>query len=591
MADHLDEATLLADESQAGPERPANAGLYSSLAAAATGLSACGGSGQSGAGAGGIVSSGGQTSTPAITQAQAARFLLQAQFSASDSDINAVINQGYTAWLSAQFALPGTQTGASWLDSRGYNAMDSNLYFFNSTLGDNMAWNQLIASSDPVRKRLTLALSEMMVVSLEGLANEGWPAYLAAWYWDVLAGNVFGNFRTLLEAVTLNLGMGYYLNTKGNLKENAAGRQPDENYAREVMQLFTIGLYMLNEDGTVQTDASGNKLYTYSQSDITNLAHVFTGYDTDYADENQTTVTVATTGKTYKVYEPSYTGRPMINNATNHSSLAVTFLGTTIPANTDAATALKTALDALFNHQNVGPFFARQMIQHLVTSNPSSAYVKRVADVFANNGAGVRGDLKAVWTAILTDAEALTPGTSATAGKVREPIVRLVQLMRTFNATTATGAWSIGNLSDAATGMGQSPLRSPSVFNFFRPGYVPPNTAIGDAGLTAPEFQIVNEVSVAGYINYLAAVLANGINDVKLDLSALLPLAGDSQGLIDWLNLHLAANQVGTATQAKIKTALDAQTITAASTTAQKTAVVQLAIYLMMSAPEYLIQK
>ena len=196
------------------------------------------------------------------------------------------------------------------------------------------------------------------------------------------------------------------------------------------------------------------------------------------------------------------------------------FLGTNIPANTPGPEALRIALDRLFNHANVGPFFARQMIQRLVTSNPSPAYVGRVAAAFANNGSGVRGDLRAVWTAILTDDEARTrPGGSDTmSGKLREPVVRFVQWARTVGVSSTNGEYEIYDLSGSDTALGQSPLRSPSVFNFFRPGYVPPNTAIATAGKQAPEFQLLNETTTAGYINFLQWVTRGGYNDVQADV-------------------------------------------------------------------------
>ncbi|MEM9965208.1 MAG: DUF1800 family protein, partial [Asticcacaulis sp.] len=202
--------------------------------------------------------------------------------------------------------------------------------------------------------------------------------------------------------------------------------------------------------------------------------------------------------------------------ALNHSPEAVDFLGTHIPANTSGAAALKTALDTLFNHPNTGPFFARQMIQRLITSNPSPAYVGRVAAAFANNGSGVRGDLKAVWRAILTDTEARTLNTDPNGGKVREPMVRFVQLVRTFGHTSTNGQYEVYDTSSSDNGLGQSPVRSPSVFNFFRPGYVPPNTALATGGQVAPEFQIHNETTTAGYINFLNWFIPWGYNDVRM---------------------------------------------------------------------------
>ena len=223
-------------------------------------------------------------------------------------------------------------------------------------------------------------------------------------------------------------------------------------------------------------DANNRPIETYGQSDITNLARVFTGYDWDYLANGGTFTNVA--WHDYDVPSTHFATNPMWFNPNNHSNLEVNFLGTNIPANTPGREALRIALDRLFNHPNTGPFFARQMIQRLVTSNPSPAYVGRVAAAFANNGSGMRGDLRAVWTAILMDEEARTAPSAANtlSGKLREPVVRFVQWWRTVGVSSTNGAYEIYDLSQADTALGQSALRSPSVFNFFRPGYVPPNT-------------------------------------------------------------------------------------------------------------------
>ncbi|MES1195541.1 MAG: DUF1800 family protein, partial [Steroidobacter sp.] len=382
------------------------------IALAATALASCGGggsdspSGSSGSSSSSIPSTG-------ITDTQAARFLLQAQFNADDASIAAVKSQGYGNWLNTQYSMSAGQTGVAWLDSQGYNIIvdDGQHKFFWPQFGDFMIWNQLLTASDQMRKRVALALSEFFVVSLTPI-DGFWPPYMIAAYWDLLVTNAYGNFRTLLEKITLNAAMGFYLNTRGNLKEDAVtGREPDENYAREIMQLFTIGLYQLNLDGTNKLDSNNNPIETYVQSDVTNLARIFTGYDYDYSRVTNSRVS----DLNYDIPSNQFALDPMTFNPNNHSNLAVTFLGTTIAANTSGAAALKTALDTLFNHPNVGPFFCKQMIQRLVTSNPSPAYVQRVATVFNNNGANVRGDLKAVWTAILTDTEARTAPNSSNA--------------------------------------------------------------------------------------------------------------------------------------------------------------------------------
>ncbi len=527
----------------------------------------------------------------AATDAEAARFALQAQFSVSAADITTLRNDGYLAWLNTNYSAALGQTGVAWLDSRGHNSITAEQRYFWPQFGDWMIWNQLLTGPDQMRKRAALALSEFFVVSLSPI-DGFYPPYVIGAYWDLLCANAFGNFRELLERITLNAAMGFFLNTKGNLREDpATGRQPDENYAREVMQLFTIGLYELNPDGTHRLDANNQPIETYGQSDITNLARVFTGYDWDYLSNGGTFTNVA--WHDYDVPNTRFATNPMAFRAQNHSTLAVSFLGTNIPANTPGPEALRIALDALFNHANTGPFFARQMIQRLVTSNPSPAYVGRVAAAFANNGAGVRGDLKAVWTAILMDEEArAAPAASNTfSGKLREPVVRLVQWWRSVGVTSTNNTYEIYDLSASDNALGQSPLRSPSVFNFFRPGYVPPNTAIATAGKQAPEFQLLNETTTAGYINFMQNATRNGLWDVRPAYSELLPIAHDVQAVMNWFNLRLTANLMSTDSLTVIRNVLNGFNITAGSAESAKLNMLATGAFLFLISPEYLVQK
>ncbi|MEY2952048.1 MAG: hypothetical protein RLZZ401_135 [Pseudomonadota bacterium] len=510
---------------------------------------------------------------PAPTATEAARFLHQAQFSASSAEVSSVQSLGYATWLEQQLGLPNSASGWDWLMSKGYN----DTTYLNSVFpADYMAWNQVMTAPDAVRRRFALAWSEIFVVSSNSMSIPGRCFAMAA-YWDTLCAQALGNFRDLLDAVTLNPAMGVYLNTKGNQKEDTtSGRQPDENYGREVMQLFTIGLYELNADGTNKLNASGQPIETYDQATVTQIARMFTGWDFD--------ATGATTSNLLQVKTP------MRLTASRHSTLSSTFLGTTVSANTDGVVALKTTLDTLFNHPNVGPFIGKQLIQRLVTSNPSAAYVGRVAGAFNNNGSGVRGDLKAVMRAVLLDTEArdTTLMAQTTWGKLREPIVRMTQWARTFGAKSSTGDWKIGDMSDSATRLGQSPLRSGSVFNFFRPGYIPPNTALATANLTAPEFQITNESTVAGYLNFMVNTVRAGFQDVVPDYAAELALVNDTTALTDRLNLLLCAGQLSAATLSSIRTAL--ASISTATSTGQ-TNRLYAAILLTMASPQYIVQK
>jgi uncharacterized protein (DUF1800 family) len=491
---------------------------------------------------------------------------------ATRTQIARVRSLGYAGWLDEQMALARGQGRWDWLIAKGFDVVDNR----NGQTGfDPAAWRPLIASPDTLRQRVTLALSEIVVVGIDGL-NTAWRQFAAAQWLDLLEQHAFGNLRTLLGAVSRNLTMGVYLTFRGNAKANPAnGSSPDENYARELMQLFMIGLVELNEDGTPRL-ANGQPQETYTQDDIAGLARVFTGWDQDLAGGNTQT--------------PDYHRRPMVQVASRHETGAKTFLGLTIPAGTDAPTALDRALDHLYAHPNVAPFWSRQLIQRLVTSNPSPAYVQRVARVFANDGAGQRGNLAAVVRAILLDDEARGDAglTASGFGKLREPLLRFTGWARAFAATSPSDAWAIGNTSDAASRLGQSPLRSPSVFNFFRPGYVPPNSAIGRAGLVAPEFQITHESSVVGYLNYMQTTIASGRGDVRADYTALLPLADDAAALVAEVDLLLAASQLSAASR---RTIADAVATMPSGTDANRTLRAQAAILLVMASPEYLVQK
>ena len=589
--------TFAAPQGTAGEKSSA----HFAIPAASLVLAACGGGGTDDNPISSVLAPTVQVAKPA-TDGEAARFILKASLAATEPEIADIRSVGYVAWLDKQMDIPISQTGVAWLSSRGYDQVTADEFYQRDSLADYMAWNQLITTPDPVRKRLAYALSQFFVVSTNGIEIT-WRSNAMAAYWDVLNRHALGNFRQLLEDVTLNPAMGVYLSTLDNRKEDTrTGRVPDENYAREVMQLFTIGLNELNNDGTRKTGTTGQPIETYTSSDVSNLARVFTGYSYDYSN----LVRTPSVRFPSQLVEPVESViRPMTSDTTRwsrpqtsseHSMLEKTFLGTTIPANTDAPTSMKLALDTLFNHPNVGPFFSKQMIQRLVTSNPSAAYVDRVAKIFNNNGAGVRGDLRAVFKAILLDDEATNAAglTSPTFGKVREPVLRFIQWARNFGATSRTGNWTIANLANPGTSLGQSPLRAPSVFNFYRPGYVPANTAIATNALVAPEFQIVTEVSVAGYINFMASTIGsvNGVNnDVKATYTRELAIVSNTAALLNRLSLLLSGNQLTDTTKATIKAALDATTVTDTSALADKERRVYLATLLVFASPDYLVQK
>ena len=553
-------------------------------------------------------------SNPAVVpqgDEDAARFLLQAQFSASEAEIAAVRAKGYAGWLDEQLALPNSQSGWDWMVSKGYSAIDTNQFFSDNPTFNFMVWYQIFKSPDAVRRHWALALSEVFVVSHRGIGSVmNWDVFGIAAYWDLLCEHAFGNYRNLLEALSLNPAMGAFLSTRGNQKEDVlTGRFPDENYAREVMQLFSIGLYELNLDGSPKLDAKGKPIETYTATDVSNLARVFTGYNTNSA--------VGTFKSPVPPYFPflnieSARGR-MVFDANQHSPLEKKFLGVTIPANTPGTESLRIAMDTLATHPNNGPFLARQFIQRLVTSNPSPAYIARVAAVFNNNGSGVRGDLKAVLRAILLDEEARSADSLAsnTFGKLREPIVRIAQWGRTFKLNSKYGTWKMGISPYSPTqDIGQYPLDPPSVFSFYRPGYVPPGTAMAREGATAPEFQIINESTVAAWANFLQGILPYGFwvngpekpgipsdptptdgHDIVPDYSAELALALDDAALVQRLNLLLCAGQLSAATSGLIVDALKTDRLQANSNSDFKQVHVARAILFVMCSADYLVQR
>lgn len=513
-----------------------------------------------------------------ITAADAARFLTQASFGATDASIAEVILLGYDRWLAAQFATP-QRLHRTYLESIIDQARPQQSY--RDGVLDSF-WTQAITGADQLRQRVAFALSEIFVVSQVAAQVNQRPRGLAD-YLDMLGREGFGNFRTLLEAVSLHPIMGLYLSHLRNQKEDPrSGREPDENFAREAMQLFTIGLYELNRNGSPRRDGNGQRIPTYDNDDVMGLAKVFTGFSWAGPDTSDQRFLG-------RVADADRDVEPMQGYAQFHSMSEKRFLGTTVAANTGPDESLRIALDTLFAHRNVGPFFGRQLIQKLVTSNPTPAYVSRVAAAFNNNGYGVRGDMKAVLRAVLLDAEARDSArlTDRKFGKLREPVLRLAAWARAFKATSVSGGFRIRSTSDPSTQLGQTPLRSPSVFNFFRPGYVPPNTSIAAAGLVAPEFQIAGETSVAGYLNYMRKVIGNGAGtsaDVRSGYADEVALAGDPQRLVDRVALLLTGSQLDASTRAAIRDAVAAIPATKASTAANRA---RLAVFLVMAAPEF----
>ena len=567
-------------QTQPAVGKPASLGASVAVGVVAATLSACGGAGSLGALPGIPAPTPTPTPTPTplpntISANEAARFLFQAAMGAPRSEIANVQRLGYDGWLEAQFAMPASETRWAWLVSQGYDVSTNK----NTQQGfDSTTWRKLLISPDTLRQRIALTLSEILVVSVNGLAGIGWKAFAGAGYMDLLEANCFGDYRTLLQLISTSPAMGAYLTFRGNAKYNpTTGALPDENYAREIMQLFSIGLQQLNLDGTPKL-RNGAPIETYTQDDISGLARIFTGWEFDFAGGNTNT--------------PDYVRRSMTQIPSRHETGASSFLGSTVPAGLSGADALKMALDAIFAHPNVAPFISMQLIQRLVTSNPSPAYVARVASVFNNDGKGVKGNLKAVIKAILLDVDARSAAnlTNPVFGKIREPMLRFLAWARAFNANSSSNTWQLGDTSDPATRLGQSPLRSPTVFNFFRPGYVPPNSSIANANLTAPEFQITNESSVVGYVNYMQTAVSrvSGINDVIGNYTSLLPLADDAASLLDEFNTVLAAGQLSATTIGNLRNAVN--TLPSGSD-ANRLRRIYAALTLVLAAPEFIVLK
>jgi uncharacterized protein (DUF1800 family) len=521
----------------------------------------------------------------------ASRFISQATFGGTMAEIEALANTDYNTWLESQFAKPQTShvpNVVAWLATRPADMQNGQTGFQWSI------WKNFATADDSLRQRMAYNLSQIFVISLNSNLSFAFPRGPAN-YLDLLGKHAFGNYRDLIEEVTYSPMMGIYLSHLRNTKENlTTGSVPDENYAREVMQLFSIGLYELNLDGTTKLDAAGKPVETYSNSDVSGIAKVLTGLS--WAGPDTSTARFNGSGS---ARDPNRDITRMQAYDQFHSLSEKKFLGVTIPATTNQAGTtnadLKTALDRLFNHPNVGPFIGKQLIQRMVSANPSPGYVSRVASAFNNNGAGVRGDMKAVIRAILLDPEARNASNISTSdGKLREPVVRLVQWMRAFSVKSTDGRFLLGSLSDPAQQLGQSPMYSPSVFNFYRPGFSPPNSKVGNANLVSPEAQITNETSVAGYLNFMRTAIqqglgtsTNGVRDIQPNYSAELQLVNDPVALVDRMNVLLAGGKLSSATKTII---VDAVASINPTSDAARLNRIYTTIYLTMAAPEYILQ-
>ena len=534
---------------------------------------------------------------------EAARFLAQATLGADLALIQQVAAQGIENWIEAQFVIPQSQM-LNYLYSNLYDVEQISIEFPWRELFRYAFWDNIMAGADLLRQRVALALSEVFVISTEKDDIYGVANGVADWY-DMLLRNAFGNFRDLLQDVTIHPIMGNFLSHAGNRKtDNSKNRFPDENYAREVMQLLSIGLFLLNDDGSLELDGNGEPIPTYDNSHITEFAKIFTGLNYDFDGDPHVTWEFPGFDSGWL---NSYTAvRPMKMWDEEHEPGSKTLLnGYSIPDGQTGMQDLSDALDHLFNHQNVGPFIGRLLIQRLVKSSPSPAYIGRVTAVFNDNGSGVRGDMQTLIKAILLDDEArnLNYITDPTHGKLREPFFRFTQLMRTFNFSNPQNKfWDAGWGVQAE--LRQYMFNAPSVFNFFSPDFRPAG-AVAGAGLVAPEFQLLNSYTAVSTINFWYAKLewnyvldlpdentlvygqTHNIDQPVPDLSYELTLLNDINDLMDHLNLLLTYGSLSTEMRSIIFTAVSDY---AASNPETESEIVRFAIFLFMMCPEYAIQ-
>lgn len=578
---------------QAAPTTPVAAVTL----AAATIVAACGGGGGTsvpspeGSTSPAAPATPGAPATPTLVTSptsarDAARFLSQAAFGPRSMDeIDALRRSGYEAWLQQQFSAP-VASHLSYLEQQRTRHAEGRA---TEEMSYEAIWQQWLFEDGPLRARMSWALLQIFVIS--NIAPDIRPHAMSS-YLDLLNQHAFGNYRTLLEAVTLHPAMGYYLNLLESEKANPAeGTHPNENYAREVLQLFSIGLVQLQPDGSPQLDGQGRTIPTYDEAVVKGFAKAFSGWSYGTLDNR-----VERSFHDHDDNVEALWTTPMQPWSMFHDTGSKTLLdGRVLPAGQTAQQDMKDALDCIFQHPNVGPFIGRQLIQRLVTSNPSGAYVQRVAAAFADNGQGVRGDLRAVLRAVLLDVQARGEAAPAARGfgKQREPVLRLAQLLRGLDARSPSGRNSLHYLDGSDDALGQSPLLAPTVFNFYSPFFKPPG-ALALAGLVAPEFQITTETTVVGSLNFFASVVQNG--GYGWDGSALRwnfePLqalaAGTGAALVDRLDLLLFDLQMGAATRQRLLTLLQALP---GNEPWERKERVKAALILALMSPDHVIQK
>ncbi len=499
---------------------------------------------------------------------EAARFLVQASFGADGPLIDQVAAAGIGPWLDAQFAAPVTST---------YNMMISHGQGYDAFWWRKGWWRSVMLGEDQLRQRMAFALSQILVINCDNGSVIGDNPLLQGSYYDLLGYGAFGSYRDMLEKVTYSAQMGSYLSHLRNRRSDPAlNRFPDENFAREIMQLFTIGLWELHPDGTRKLDAAGEVIPTYDNAVITEMAKVFTGLSFSI-NSGYPNTSFFTGGR-----GNDYLGSMMMFDDEHEPGEKHIIGDVTLPAGQSGDDDIDDTLDALCDHPNIGPFLSRLLIQRFTVSNPSPDYIRRVAAAWNDNGSGIRGDLKAVTEAILLDPEARTPEARGDAsGKVREPLLRVLGLLRAFKARNAGNSFPIAS-HDMVEPFGQFPLLSPSVFNFYSPDHRPLGE-LRNRNLVAPELEIATTSRLLLTDNRLRSAIDAGFHSLALDLTEAVAMAGDTAVLLDHLDGLLTWGRLSPSTRATVQAAVNAQT-----TPIEK---VRTALHLIIDSPDCAVLK
>ncbi len=550
-----------------------------------------------------------QPSMVPTDRSEAHRFLVQASFGPDANSIARVNKIGYDNWIDEQMAKPLgtryltlTEASSAQRQNEGPDSYD--------VIGG--WWTNAVRDPAQLRQRVTFALSEIFVVSTLSVNN----GRLVASYMDTLYDHSNGKYRDLLKAVALHPAMGQYLSHMGNRKgDPATGRVPDENFAREVMQLFSIGLQQLTPDGEV-IQVNGQAVESYTADDVKGMARVFTGWSWHIPDGKAALDWWLCFWRSAQCKDTSQETLPMSAYKTEHEPGPKAFLDTRIEQQTanaegNAERSLASAINRLATHPNTAPFISRQLIQRLVTSNPSRAYVGDVAKVFRDSD----GDLTQVVKAILLHDEARNPSNYpvATYGKLREPVIRYAHILRAvphssiaYNASATAGrvpVYMVTETDDVNAGLGQTPMRAPSVFNFFRPGYRPPRSLMGAATLVAPEMQITSEASTLGYANFVSNNLTTGWglrnnpqnrNDVQFDTGGWNGVATSASQLMDAVATAMIGRVLPNDTRTQAIAVLNSMPVTQANGAADANGIrmrIQSAILLTAVSPEFTVQQ